>query len=200
VGRFFGNIPWWLYVILILLGVALSLLFFILWGKARRRAAFQAPPGAPVSGTGTGLLVGAILTSVLLVLAPLIIMLVAQPWSRTGSSSRSSETRYDRDRGSDRDDADSSNEGSEREDQETSGERSGGVPGRYVDGPAGASCEGDDVVEFTEDGRVLLGDRTMATWREDGGELIMTQEGDDLVFTRTRNGLKVRDSNLSRCE
>ena len=75
-------IPWWVYVIFMVLGLGLTILFAVLWAGARRRARMY--PGAP---GGTGFLVGAILSFVLLLIAPLVAMLILQPWD-SGRSSR----------------------------------------------------------------------------------------------------------------
>ena len=82
-----AGIPWWVYLIVILVGVALTILFATLWlGNRRRAGSFPPGPGMHPASSGTGLLMGAIVSGVLLVLAPLVIMLIAQPWN--GSNSR----------------------------------------------------------------------------------------------------------------
>lgn len=85
-------IAWWLYLIVILIGLGLSVFFFLRYSAARRRASLPPVPGAPpplagqaAAGNGNGFLIAGIGSAVLLVLAPLIVMLVLQPWSGSGS-------------------------------------------------------------------------------------------------------------------
>ena len=100
-GSFLSGIPWWAYVIVILIGLGLAIFCFVQYSAARRRAAMTAlagsppplpgappplpgapPPlaGSPPPGTGNGFLIAGIASAVLLVLAPLIVMLIMQPW------------------------------------------------------------------------------------------------------------------------
>lgn len=85
-------IAWWLYVIVILIGLALSVFLFLKHSAARRLAALPPVPGAPppLAGTlppggGKGFLIGAIASALLLVLAPLVVMLILQPWNSSDS-------------------------------------------------------------------------------------------------------------------
>lgn len=101
-GSFLGGIPWWVYLIVILVGLAISIFCFVKYGAARRQAALAplpgsppplpgappplpgAPPplaGTPLPGGGNGFLIGGIASAALLVLAPLIVMLIVQPWN-----------------------------------------------------------------------------------------------------------------------
>jgi hypothetical protein len=73
--------PWWAYVIIMVVGLALTILFAILWTSARRRPQW---PGGPSGTGGTGLLIGAIISFLLLVLTPLVLMLILQPWDSGG--------------------------------------------------------------------------------------------------------------------
>ena len=86
------SIPWWVYLIVILIGVGLSAFLFVNYAAARRRATIPPPPGVMPAGDGSGLLIGAIACIVLLVVTPLILMLVLKPgqgdwivgrWSQT---------------------------------------------------------------------------------------------------------------------
>jgi hypothetical protein len=108
-GGFLSGIPWWAYVIVILIGLGLSIFCFVQYSAARRRAAMMMPlpgsppplpgappplPGAPPplagsppplagpppSGAGNGFLIGGIMSALLLVVAPLVVMLIMQPW------------------------------------------------------------------------------------------------------------------------
>jgi hypothetical protein len=95
-GSFLSGIPWWAYVIVILIGLGLSVFCFVQYSAARRRAAMMAVPipgsppplpgappplaGSPPPGAGNGFLIGGIVSALLLVLAPLVVMLVMQPW------------------------------------------------------------------------------------------------------------------------
>lgn len=93
-GGFLSGIPWWAYAIVILIGLGLSSFCFIQYRAARRRAVIMplpgappplpgAPPplaGSPPPGAGSGFLIGGIASAVLLVLAPLVVMLIMQPW------------------------------------------------------------------------------------------------------------------------
>src|SRR5207237_5455667 len=83
------------FVIVILVGLGLSIFCFIKYSAARRRAAMQplpgsppplpgAPPplaGTPPPGSGSSFLIGGIASALLLVLAPLVAMLIVQPWA-----------------------------------------------------------------------------------------------------------------------
>lgn len=69
---FLNGIPLWVYILVIVLGLAIGTLLIILSARARKR---------PGPGTGTAALVFGILSLILLALVPLVLMLIAQPWS-----------------------------------------------------------------------------------------------------------------------
>ena len=89
-----SGLPWWVYLIIILIGVAVSIFCFVQYAAARRRAGLAPalagppplpgapppPPAAPPPGTGNGFLVAGIGAALLLVLAPLVVMLIMKPW------------------------------------------------------------------------------------------------------------------------
>lgn len=85
-------IPWWVYLIVILIGLGLTVFFLIQSASAKRRATVPLQPGAPPPlpgaapvGNGKGYLIAGIVSALLLVLAPLIVMLILQPWNGGGS-------------------------------------------------------------------------------------------------------------------
>lgn len=92
-GSFLSGIPWWAYLIVILIGLGISIFCFVQYKAARRRAMVAPlpcsppplpgappPPPAPLPGAGNGFLISGIASGLLLVLAPLIVMLIMQPW------------------------------------------------------------------------------------------------------------------------
>ena len=185
-GRFFGSIPWWVYVIVMVVGLALTILFALLFARAKRRpaAAPTVPGGPPVRTGGTGFLVGAIVSLLLLLITPLVIMLVAQPWNRSSSYSRASDRSYDdedRDRSDRRD----------RRDRDTDRDRSvvddsddvSWVEGRWSDDP---NCR-NRVIEFNSGGTGTArdDDRTeQMSWRQTGTGVTATVDNDSVVVSR----------------
>lgn len=87
-GGFLSGIPWWAYVIVMVLGLAISVFCLVRHNMARRRAMAPPMPGSPpplggasAPGGGNGLLIAAVGATLLLVLAPLVLMLVMKPWN-----------------------------------------------------------------------------------------------------------------------
>jgi hypothetical protein len=75
------SIPLWVYLVVILVGVALAILFFLLSASAKRRASLPPMPGTAPAGNGSGFLIAGIASAILLVLAPLVVMLIMKPWA-----------------------------------------------------------------------------------------------------------------------
>jgi hypothetical protein len=87
-GGFLSGIPWWVYLIVILVGLAISNFCLVKYGVARRRTTAAPIPGAPPplpgatapGGGGSGFLIGGLAAGLLLVVAPLVVMLIMKPW------------------------------------------------------------------------------------------------------------------------
>jgi hypothetical protein len=169
---FLSGIPWWAYVIVMLIGLGLSIFCFVQYSAARRRAAMTAlagsppplpgappplpgapPPlaGSPPPGAGNGFLIGGIAAALLLVLAPLVAMLIMQPWK--GDS---------------------------------------WIVGRWSERPG---CVGDSV-EFTRDG-ALISQLRNGPYRLEGDQL--TFDGRTQTVRHDRDSLSIGSETMYRC-